>query len=171
MKNHDPRCEDGNDVDQKLLDDVASYGWHVIKVLDTADTPGWAYSVGLYKNFGHAEILVFGQDSDSMHYMINTIGESVRQGKSFAVDGRYDDLIDAYQCTLKPVRRKWYPAFMGFASWFYEGDDYPVLQCFWPDFENHYPWESEFDRQLSWAQPLLFHEEPTAARVEGLIDA
>jgi len=64
MKKHDPRCEGGDD--QKLLDDVAEYGWHVIKVLDQPDAPGWAYSVGLFQNFGHPEIMVFGLDLDLM---------------------------------------------------------------------------------------------------------
>jgi len=170
MKIHDPRCVGGSNADQKLLDDVEKYGWHVMKVLETPETPGWAYSVGLYKSFGHAEIVVFGQDSDLMHFMINTIGEGVQQGKTFTVDERYADLIEAYQCTFKSVGLKWYRAFLGFASWFYDGDDYPVLQCFWPDFENRYPWDSMFDQQLRWAQPLLFHDEPIAARVEGWIE-
>jgi hypothetical protein len=169
MKNHDPRCEGGSKADKKLLDDIAKYGWHVMMVVETPETPGWAYSVGSYKGFGQAEILVFGLDLDLMHYMINTIGEGVQQGKSFEVDERYADLIEAYQCTLKTVNVKWYPTFMGFASWFYEGNDYPVLQCFWPDFEGRYPWDPEFDQQLKWAQPLLFHEEPITARAEGLI--
>lgn len=171
MNHHDPRCAGESKVEQKLLDDVEKYDWHVMKVLETPETPGWAYSVGLYRSFGHPEILVFGQDSDLMHFMINTIGERVRTGKSFAVDERYDELIDAYQCTLKPVRFKWYPAFMGFASWFYEGDDYPVLQCFWPDFENRYPWDPKFDPQLMSAQPLLFHEEPVTARIQRLLES
>ena len=91
MKNHDPGCKGGSNADEKLLDDVAKYGWHVMKVLETPETPGWAYSVGLFKSFGHAQILVIGQDSDLMHYMINTIGGGVQQGKSFAVDERYAD--------------------------------------------------------------------------------
>ena len=170
MNDHNPRCEGGSNADQRLLDDVAEYGWHVMKVLETPETPGWAYSVGLYKNFGHAEILVCGQGLELMHYMINTIGEGVKHGKTFAVDEYYADLIDAYQCTLKPVRPKWYPLFMGFASWFYDGDDYPLWQCFWPDFDNRYPWNSEFNPELMWDQPLLFHEERAAARVERFIE-
>ena len=170
MTNHDSRCSGGANADQKLLDDVVKYGWHVMRVLETPETPSWAYSVGLYKTFRHPEILVFGLDLDLMHYMINTIGEGVRQGKFFEVDGRYADLIEAYECTLKPVRTKWYPSFLGFASWFYYGAEYPVLQCFWPDFDGSYPWEPKFDRELSSAQPLLFHEDPTVAQVGRLID-
>src|SRR5260370_5880693 len=132
MKAHDPRCQGPND--QKLLDDVAEYGWHVMKVLDQPDTPGWAYSIGLHRTFDHPEVLIFGQDMDLMHSMINTIGDGVSAGKTFEVDGRYPDLIEAYSCTFRPVKSLWYEAFLGFAMWFYGGARYPGLQWFWPCF-------------------------------------
>jgi hypothetical protein len=94
MTEHDPRC--GGVNDQQLLGDVADYGWHVLKVLDQPDVPGWAYSVGLYQNFAHPEVIVFGQDIDLMHSMIHAIGDSVRSGKTFEVERQYPDLIDAY---------------------------------------------------------------------------
>lgn len=53
MTEHDPRCEGGNH--QKVFDDVAKHGWHVVKVLEQAKVPGWAFSIGLYKNFKHPE--------------------------------------------------------------------------------------------------------------------
>ena len=55
MSEHDPRCEGINDA--KLLADVEEYGWHVVKILDTQGTPAWAYSIGLYENFHHPEIM------------------------------------------------------------------------------------------------------------------
>jgi len=171
MMNHDSRCEGAGNTDQDLEEAVAKDGWYVIKVLDTPETPAWAYSVGLFKTFRHPEIIVFGLDVDLMHFMINTIGEGVQLGKSFEVDERYAELIESYDCTLKPVKAKWYPAFLGFASWFYDGDDYPVRQCFWPDFDSRYPWDSQFDQTLVWAQPLLFHEDPITAQVSSLIES
>jgi hypothetical protein len=169
MNQHDPRCESGEGSDQKLLDDVAEYGWHVMKVLDQPDMPGWAYSIGLHCNFGHPEILVFGLDPDLMHSMINSVGEDVRSGKSFEVDKKYPDLIETYLCTFKKVAPGWYEPFLGFATWFYVGADYPVLQCFWPDFEANFPWEPDFNPDLSWAQPLLFHANPIEARVHEFL--
>lgn len=38
---HDSRCQGGIEADRKLLADVAHYGWHVMKVLDTPETPAW----------------------------------------------------------------------------------------------------------------------------------
>jgi hypothetical protein len=167
MKAHYPRCQGPND--QKLLDDVAEYGWHVMKVLDQPDTPGWAYSIGLHRTFDHPEVLIFGQDIDLMHSMINTIGDGLRAGNTFEVDGRYPDLIEAYWCTFRPVKSIWYDAFLGFATWFYGGAAYPVLQCFWPDFDGRFPWEPNFNKDLLWAQPLLFHGSASAAGAEELL--
>jgi len=38
---HDPRFE-GLD-DEKLVADVKEYGWHVVKILEKDETPGWAF--------------------------------------------------------------------------------------------------------------------------------
>jgi hypothetical protein len=46
---NDPPCE-GPD-DEKVLADVREYGWHVIEIFEQDETPGWAFSIGLYKNF------------------------------------------------------------------------------------------------------------------------
>lgn len=164
---HDPRCEGLND--QKLLSDVAEYGWHVAKILDTDKTPGWAFSVGLYKNFNHPEIVIFGLDDELMHSVINSVGEDVRDGKSFVVDGLYPDLIDAYSCTFKPVNQLWYYHFLGYANWFYDGEDYPALQCIWPDKNNRFPWDPAFNPDWLWAQPLLFNDDAESARTMELL--
>ena len=166
---HDPRCE-GLD-DEKLLADVREYGWHVLKIFEKDETPGWAFSIGLHKNFNHPEIVVFGLSDRLMPSVINSIGEGVRSGKSFAVDGLYPDLIDTYSCTFKPVNRVWYYDFLGYANWFYKGQNYPALQCIWPDKNHYFPWEPEFNPNWVWAQPLLFNEDPDSARTVALLQS
>ena len=69
MTEHDLRCE-GPD-DQKVLDGVAGYGWHVVKIFEQEGTR-MAFSIGLFHNFGHPEIVVFGLDPDLMHSIINS---------------------------------------------------------------------------------------------------
>ena len=167
MNEHDPRCEGANDA--KILADVAEYGWHVVKVFEKDETPAWAFSIGLYCNFNHPEVVVFGLDSDLMHSVINSIGDAVRTGTKFEVDANYQDLIEAYSCTFKPVRPVWYRDFLGYANWFYKDQSYPVLQCIWPDRNSRYPWEPEFNPNWLWAQPLLFNEEPESARTIALL--
>jgi hypothetical protein len=166
---HDPRCE-GLD-DEKVLADVAEYGWHVIRIFEKDNTPGWAFSIGLYKNFAHPEIVVFGLNDALMHSVINSIGEEVRSGKRFMIDGLYPDLIEAYSCTFKAVNKVWYYHFLGYANWFYKGQDYPALQCIWPDKNSRYPWEPDFSANWEWAQPLLFNEEPVSARTTELLQS
>jgi hypothetical protein len=161
MTEHDPRC---NVSDQRILDDVAQYGWHVIKVIELADSPGWAYSIGLYRTFNHPEIVVFGLNADLMHSIINFIGNDVRSGKRFEEDKHYPDLIEAYSCTFKPVSVIWHYPFLGYADWFYNGPDYPVLQCIWPDKKSLYPWVACFNPDWAYAQPLLFHNDSTMTR-------
>jgi hypothetical protein len=168
MKKHDPRCE-GTDDDEKILADVAEYGWHVVKILETDETPGWAFSIGLYQNFNHPEVIVFGLNADLMHFVINSIGDDVRSGKSYEVDCEYADLIDAYCCTFKVVNPVWYSHFLGYANWFYKNREYPVLQCIWPDRNSRYPWEPEFNPNWLWAQPLLFHADTDSARTVELL--
>jgi len=167
MKAHDPRCEGPHD--QKVLDDIAAYGWHVMNVLEQSDTPGWSYSIGLQRTFNHPEIVVFGQEVDLMHSMINTVGDDISAGKTFVPDGRYPGLVEGYSCTFKPVQPVWYEHFLGFATWFYDGVEYPVMQCFWPDFEGRFPWERGFSEHLSWLQPLLFHHTASAAGASELL--
>jgi hypothetical protein len=164
---HDPRCEGLND--QKVFDDVAKHGWHVVKILDQANVPGWAFSIGLYKNFKHPEIIVFGLELDLMHSIINTIGYDIRSGKQFEDGKQYADLIEAYDCTFKPVNVVWHYPFLGYADWFYDGTEYPVLQCIWPDKKSLYPWDVGFDPDWLWAQPLLYFDEPVSARTTDLL--
>jgi hypothetical protein len=166
---HDPRCDVADD--EKLLADVREYGWHVIKVPDTEETPGWAFSIGLFRNFNHPEIIIFGLGLDVSHDVINAVGDEVKAGKSFVVDELYQDLIETYSCTFRPVNQIWYDHFLGYASWFYKGQDYPVLQCIWPDRNHLFPWDPEFNPNWVWAQPLLFHDDPESARAVVSIDS
>jgi hypothetical protein len=163
MAEHDPRCDVSEESDQQVLDDVAKLGWHVMNVLNLPDSPGWAFSIGLYKTFKHPEVVVFGLNPDLMHSIINSVGEAIRSGKQFKDGEQYPDLIEAYSCMFKTVNAAWYQPFLGYANWFYGGTDYPVLQCIWPDKESLYPWDDDFNPNWLYAQPLFFHAEPTCA--------
>lgn len=125
----------------------------------------------MYRNFNHPEIIVFGLNDEVMHSLINTVGEEVRGGKTFAVDGLYPDLIEAYSCTFKSVNPVWYYHFLGYANWFYQDQEYPTLQCIWPDRDNRFPWDAEFNPDWVWAQPLLFYDEPESARAVASLDS
>ena len=45
---------------------------------------------------------------------------------------------------------------MGHAVWFYGEDNFPAVQCIYPDLENRFPWEPNFDASWRERQALLF---------------
>jgi len=54
---------------------------------------------------------------------------------------------------------------MGYANWFYGGDEYPAFQCIYPDLKGAFPWEEGFDVSWRGRQALLFPDAPQS-RVE-----
>jgi hypothetical protein len=145
-------------VDAKFLANIEEYGWAVTKVAPRVGDDGdfFAYSTGLYLKFGQPEIVIFGLSLDTMHRIVNLVGEQMKRGVNFAPDQDYADLLDGYSCQFKIVDRSQYPDHLGRASWFYEGCDYPTLQCFWPDKNRYFPWQSECSPGIRRLQPFLF---------------
>jgi len=100
-----------------------------------------------------------------MHRLINVIGEQGRSGEKFEHLDQAATVLEGYNVAFRTVEHRHYPNGLGYARWFYQGDDFPVLQCIWPDSEHRYPWHPEFNEVLAQRQPLLnddtswpFHE-------------
>ena len=163
--------ENLDDSDRKLLSDIDRIGWHVVMIPEEDGTPGWSFSVGFFQTFNHPEVVVFGLPLDLSGQVINGIGADIQKGKTFESGPEYPDILEGVLCTFRTVVRRWYRPFLGYAGWYYRGAAFPVLQCIWPDKEQHYPWQPEFQRAWSWAQPQLFELEPESARVVRLLES
>src|SRR6266571_6248544 len=141
----DDRCDhDLSAGSRKVIHDVNTYGWHVVKVSSSGDNPDWAFSIGLFHTFHHPEVLMFGLRLDLMHHLINTLAAEIRGGCIIAADGEHGDLLKGYRCAFKVVEKMWYGHVLGYATWFYNGYGFPTLQCFWPDKDRRYPWDQGF---------------------------
>jgi Domain of unknown function (DUF4262) len=162
-----PRPED--DADIKTLSDIASHGWHVIKIPEENGTPGWAFSMGLYHSFGHPEVAIFGLPLDRMHTMINLIGELVASGQRLNGGSTSRDILDGYDCAFREVARQWHRPFFGYACWLYRGDDFPVVQCFWPDRDGRAPDDPQCNAAVRGLQPRLHLETVEAAGVRDFL--
>jgi hypothetical protein len=145
--------------DLKLVTDVKQYGWHVLKILGDEEGPPYAFSVGLFHTFKHPEIVIFGLDLNVMHQIINVLAEDISSGKSFEPTLEYADILEGYRCTFEVVDPQWYSAFLGYAQWFYKSDAFPAVQCIWPDKQQRYPWQQNFESRLQGLQPLLVTED------------
>ena len=95
-------------MDQKLLNDVETYGWHVLKVFGDDTNPGFGYSVGLFKTFGHPEIIIIGLNLDLTHSIINNVGDDIRAGKVYESGKFYSELLEGFDCYFTSVGRLYY---------------------------------------------------------------
>ena len=143
-----------DDVERRILNDVTTSGCHVIKVMEDDSGPGFAYSVGLFHNFDHPEILIVGLDLDLMHRIINNLRDDIQNGTRLHPTRRVAGILERFDCEFRDVAVSHYRELLGCAIWFYRGTDFPALQCVWPDMNGHFPWETNFNAKLKNRQPM-----------------
>ncbi len=145
--------------DQRVVDGIAKYGWYVIKVPKDDEGPGFAFTMGLLKNFNHPEVIVTGLDLDTMHGMLNTIGDSVKAGGRYEPGQRVTQVIEGFPVELRAVEESYHKPYFGYALWYhrhYGTGAFRAIQCVWPAKNGAFPWEPAFPRVALRQQPLLF---------------
>ncbi|RCS44758.1 DUF4262 domain-containing protein [Bremerella cremea] len=146
--------------DEKTLADIETYGWHIVMIEDAEVLPAYAFSIGIYHTLGLPEICVFGIDNtDDVAQLINQVGELMRSGQQFHDGDISDEVLVDLPCKFRQVDKRYYRALFGYARWYHEGDDFPMLQCVWPDQEGNFPDQPNFDAELANAQPDLSVDE------------
>jgi hypothetical protein len=126
-----------------------------MNVFEDKDGPGFQYSIGFFRSFNHPEVLIFGQQSKVMHGMLARIADAIREGKHYTAGTEAEDILDGYRCVFRSVPTELVPEYLGHAQWYYEYDEFPVLQCIWPDRGGRYPWDSEASEELRRREPVL----------------
>jgi len=151
--------------DRKFLEIIDKFDWHVTKVaprVDSHDKQEWfAYTTGLFVRYRHPEVIIFGGDIDLLHSILNRIGSQVRLGTSFAPGIDYASVLEGRNCQFRFVEQKFYSQFPCWSNWFYEGEDYPLLQCIWPDANGFYPWDQRCFPGVRELQRFLFSSPAT----------
>jgi len=91
-----------------------------MNIKDEPGKPGWSYTVGLFENFGHPEIVIFGMKANTRHRILNWIGDNAKKNNPFTAEKEHDWVLDNYKCWSKPVQKRWYYDLLGYARWFYK---------------------------------------------------
>ena len=84
--------------DRNLVADVQDHGWHFVKVVDPdADSPWWAFTVGLWHSYGVPELTMVGLLPGDMHTWLNVLGERARDGEGVVDEGSLvEGVLDGY---------------------------------------------------------------------------
>ncbi|WP_158679815.1 DUF4262 domain-containing protein [Deinococcus sp. NW-56] len=145
-----------DDFERELLSNIQTYGWAVVKVPEDEEGPGFAFTVGLWGNYNHPEMVMVGLDLDLMHHVLNLIGDAVQTGQQGFEDGqRSPELLEGYDCAFVRVAAGHFTEYLGTALWLYGQQPFEALQCVWPDSEGLYPWQDDFNPEWRELQPLL----------------
>jgi hypothetical protein len=134
---------------------IEKFGLQVIMVKETSYLPAFAYSVGLWQNYKHPEVICFGLSIDLMHAIINDVAEIIKQGQRIEVGKSYSNIFknsSAEFLTVDPDNIKDY---FGVAIRHYNHDHFPATQLVWTDRNDRFPWENEFEERFVYKQPLL----------------
>jgi hypothetical protein len=146
--------------DQRTISHIEGFGCEAVQVLGRTAGLGWSYTVGMYDTCGKPEVITIGLFEETAHFALNEAAHRLRGGINLA-KGRHRDLVGQVECDFRPVDPKWVRHLMNWAIWYYDGAEFPVLQLVYPDLENRFPEEPDFDEDFR--QPLL---QPDAAETE-----
>lgn len=151
-------AEHDSQAEQNIKRDVKEYGWSVCLFEEDSATPAFAYTIGLWKNFKHSEVISFGLSLDTLHAILNDVGEWARNGKTVELGVNNYEVLERLPVQFRQVDHGNIPDYFGYGRWFYEYQDFPVIQLIWPDRDSNYPWDNGYDARYKFSQPLLEHK-------------
>jgi predicted AlkP superfamily pyrophosphatase or phosphodiesterase len=64
------------------------HGWFVNRIAEDAAEPGSAYSFGHCEEIRHSEIIIFGGPVETMHRLMNDVGQRVKSGHKYSAGDR-----------------------------------------------------------------------------------
>jgi hypothetical protein len=53
--------------EQKVLDDIETFGWHCVHIMAEGEFPEYSFTVGLFHTYEHPELIIFGLHSEVAH--------------------------------------------------------------------------------------------------------
>lgn len=143
--------------ERQTVENIETFGCEVVQVRRSSAGPGWSYTIGIYDTCDKPELVVVGLCEETAHFLLNEAASRLRSGVDLAA-GRHRDLVDEVECEFRPVDHKWVEHLMSWATWYYGGKEFPVLQAVYPDLDNRFPEEPGFDD--AFRQPLLQSDAP-----------
>jgi hypothetical protein len=138
--------------DERTIGHIEEFGCSVVSVKRTNYGLGWSYTIGIFDTCAKPELITVGLPPETAHFALNEAAKLMRAGADLT-KGRHRNLVGEVECVFRPVDPKWIIQLMGWATWYYDGTDFPVLQAVYPDLENRFPEDSKFDKGFE--QPLM----------------
>ena len=159
------------DTERQIISNIEQHGWSISGVMGEGGLPSWAHTIGLWHTHDHPEIIAFGLEMELVESVITIAATRVKEGTDFEAGEMNEDLLENHEVAFRDVNDRWQSPLMGYASGFYDGEDFPALQLFLPTNEGLFPWDDEFPDEIQFVQPILEHEDADSAHMSRLLEA
>jgi hypothetical protein len=140
--------------EQEVVANIREHGFFAWSVGVGPRELKFAYTVGLWLNLGHPEVIVLGVAPEVAHTVFWNVWDLAKAQGSLPV-GQPVEGIGPTPVYLMPVGHLARTDLMLSDRWFYRRDDFPAVQVVWPDDNDLFPWEDGFDPACRWLQPDL----------------
>ncbi len=140
---------------KKLIADIEKFGWTIVALDATDYLPSYAYTIGLWKNYQHHEIIVFGLPVGMLHTVLNEAGAMVKAGQKLEPTEIYDDFFENGNTCFILVDERNLKDYINYASELNDVNSFSAYEMIWTDKKLKFPWEDNFDKELKFKQPLL----------------
>jgi Domain of unknown function (DUF4262) len=157
---------------QKVLADIAEYGWHGVYVAEGVNHPPWSYSIGLFETWQHPELIIIGRSRATTHAMLENLVMEIEAQYPPDLTDRVDHLLLGIRCRFLKVLPRYYNDYVGFARWYYRKRHFPLYQIVWAGEGGLYPWLQNAPKRFKQWQPVLFdaHSDRLGASSHGGTD-
>lgn len=144
-------------VEQKVVDDIATHGWAAIAVFptETPGTPGnefFTYSIG-FTALLRPEMIVMGLPQVQAHGILRSAYVAIKKGVRFLPDTYASEILQDMSVGIVEVLEPLGEFPMTMANRIY--GEISALQIVWPDMNEKFPWDPDFDPEYLQRQPLL----------------
>jgi hypothetical protein len=147
-------ADDAHDI--KVLSDVKEYGFHIVWINSEGLQPDYCFTIGLEYSYEHPEIILMGLPIGTGKNIINKLGAEIKNGLKFIDSDDYIK-ISSQKFMVKKMDPSNYGDYLGYFMWFYKSLRTPpdVVQLFWPDESDKFPWDDGFNKKFLKSQQLL----------------
>ncbi|MFT7724519.1 MAG: DUF4262 domain-containing protein [Roseateles sp.] len=144
-----------DESEQKVIDDIANFGWHCVSIFAEGEQSGYSFTVGLFESYKHPELIIFGLSSKVAHQIFCIAADAAKSGHPLDLALPTDALVNNYLCCFAEVPTIGYQEYVGFCCWYYQGNDFPLFQIVWPSRSGLFPWHPQATSEFRAIQPVI----------------
>jgi hypothetical protein len=134
---------------------IEKYGLSIVMIESTEYLPSFAYSVGLKETYKHPEIICFGLNIQTLHGLINHVAEIIKTEGKIYPDREYNNIFQNGRAQFLKIDKRNIEDYFRVALEIYDDKEFNGLQLVWTDRNDKFPWETDFEEEFKYKQPLL----------------